>query len=229
MQSLRYRGAMLLGVLALLAATVAVADVFLVDFYGYDYWNPLTMPITTPGNCYNALGFVPAVNPTYLTFNYGLNEYTFSLQGICLGSVDVYGDYQVFTLSGGTLDIYGDALLGGTAADYGVNPPNATAPSTFSDGDNVLGGDVSGMQIVVNTVTGNADLSGMVNLNRGTQLGNIPVDQRAGWTLAGLRVNAPLLPEGYFWQIDGQLFIQDPTPTETGSWGSIKRAFAGGE
>ena len=43
-----------------------------------------------------------------------------------------------------------------------------------------------------------------------------------------LRDDAPVIPEGYFWQIDGQLFIEPPTPVEDQSWGGLKKRFQGG-
>lgn len=229
MRTLRHRGLVLALVAVAMIATAAFANVFLLDFAGYDYWDPFTMPIDTIGNCYNAVGMVPQVNDSYLTFDYSLNEYTFSLQGVCLSAVDTVGTRVVYGFTGGTFDVYCDLLAGGTAADYGTNPPNATAPSSFEDGECVLGGDLSNFEITVDMGTGNADLYGNVTLVRGTQLGNIPVEQRNGWTLAGLRAGAPGTPDGYFWQIDGQLFIDAPVPVEESSWGSLKKTgFRGG-
>jgi hypothetical protein len=228
MKPLRYRGSVLALIAVALLATAAFANVFLLDFYGYDYWSPLTMPLDTPGNCYNALGYVPSVNPAYLTFDYGNNEYTFSLQNVCISGADTLGTVVIYYFSGGTFDVYGDDLGTGTEADFGVSPPNATAPATFEDGDNVVGGDLANLQIVVDLISGNADLYGEINLTRGSQLGNIPVEQRSGWTLAGLRAGAPGTPVGYFWQIDGQLFIEPPVAVEPQSWGSLKNRFKGG-
>lgn len=228
MKALLYRGAALVVVSALVISAAAFANDFLLDFYGYDYFDPYTSPIDTPGNCYNAVGFVPVVNPTYLTFNHGLNEYTFFLSGACLVSATPAGTRIIYDFVGGAFDVYCDPIATGTAADFGTNPPNVTAPPEFIDGENVLGADLTGLQIVVDTTTGEADLFGTLNFVRGTQLAGIPVDQRSGWSLAGLRDDAPGIPEGYFWQIDGQLFIEPPTPVEDQSWGGLKKRFQGG-
>lgn len=225
MKTLRYRGVVLsVAVVAVLAAA-AWANVYLLDFQGFDYW--------WPAGCYNAIGDVTAVNSDYLTFDYVNNEYTFSLQNVCTAMVDstsIPGLY-IFSLAGGTVDIYEDAILGGTHRDYGANPPNATAPSTFEDGTLVLGGDINSVILVWNSMSGEGSLEGTMDLNRGSQLGNIPMEQRSGWTLAALRdVQDPIpTPEGYFWQIDGYLEISDPIPTQPKSWGELKQLYNGGE
>ena len=222
MKTLRYRGVVLAVAVVVVLAAAAWANVYLLDFNGYDYW--------WPAGCYNAIGDVTAVNSDYLTFDYGSYEYTFSLQNVCTAMVDslsIPGLY-IWSFVGGTVDIYEDA---GTARDYGINPPNATAPSTFEDGTLVLGGDFTMMMLVWNSITGAGSLEGTMDLNRGSQLGNIPMEQRTGWTLAALRdIQFPITtPEGYFWQIDGYLEISDPIPTEKTSWGQLKQQYTGGE
>jgi hypothetical protein len=213
----------LVAALVLLVVAVAWADIPLLSFFGYDYW--------WPSGCYNAVGYVPSVNSSYLNFDYGTNQYTFFLDSLCVANVDstTYPGFKTITFAGGEFNVYCDSLAGGTAADYGVNPPNATVPSTFQDGECVIGGDLSQMEIFWDLSTGEADLSGMVNLTRGTQLANIPPSQRSGWTLAGLRGNTPGMPMGYSWQIDGSLYISEPTPTQKSSWGKLKQQYGGGE
>lgn len=223
MKTLRYRGAVLaLAALVVFAAVAGAATLFL-DFHGYDYW--------TPVGCYNAVGYVPSVEPTYLNFDYGTNEYTFFFTGACIAQADTFGTFIVLSFTGGAFDVYEDPLSGGTAADYGANPPNATAPSTFSDGTLVIGADITSLMVYFDLATGEGSLEGTMDLVRGTQLGNIPPYQRMGWTLGGLRevpVGIPI-PEGYSWQIDGSLYIEDPIATEPSTWGGIKQKFMGGK
>jgi len=224
MKPLRYRGATLVvAALVVLVVAVAWADIPVLSFHGYDYWYPST--------CYNAVGYVPSVDSGYLNFDYGNYQYTFFLDSLCVANVDsisVPGFYDI-TFTGGTFDVYCDSLSGGTTADYGMNPPNATAPSTFIDGVNVLGGDLSQMEIVWEIAAGQGDLSGMVDLNRGSQLANIPPAQRNGWTVSGLQADTPGMPAGYNWQIDGTLYISEPIPTQKSSWGKLKQQYGGGE
>jgi hypothetical protein len=225
MKTLGYRGVVLSVAVVAVLAVAAWANVYLLDFQGYDYWEP--------AGCYNALGDVTGVNSDYLTFDYANNEYTFSLRNVCTAMVDSTSipGMIIWSFNGGTVDVFEDADPGGTHRDYGINPPNATAPSTFEDGTLVLGGDINTMTMLWNSMTGEGSLEGTMDLNRGSQLVNIPMNQRTGWTLAALRdVQNPIpTPEGYFWQIDGYLEISDPIPTQKTSWGELKQQYTGGE
>jgi hypothetical protein len=214
MKRSRTRVALTWTVGTLLLASVASADVLLFDFSGYDYWDG--------SDCYNAIGYVTEVNPTLLNFNYADNEYTFSLQDACPATVDTIGTWVVYTFTGGTLDIYCDPLLGGTAADYGSNPPNLVAPSTFEDGECVLGGDFTQLQFFLDTASGMGSLDGQLTFVRGTQLENIHPSQRDGWSLAANRQGTPGAPEGYFSQTDGQVFVPEAIPVKFTSWGLLK-------
>ena len=215
MKRSRTRAALRLTVGALLAAGVASADTFLFDFSGYDYWQNPT--------CYNAVGFVTEVDPGLLNFNYADFEYTMSLQNACVATVDTIGTWVVYTFTGGTLDLYCDPLLGGTAADYGANPPNAVAPATFEDGECVLGGDFTQLQFFFDLGSGMGSLDGRLTFVRGTQLDNIHPSQRDGWSLAANRQGTPGAPEGYFSQTDGQVFVPEAVPVKPVSWGLLKR------
>jgi hypothetical protein len=202
---LRYRGAVLAFAATVVFAAVAGAATLFLDFYGYDYWNP--------SGCYNAVGYVPSADPTYLNFDYVNNEYTFHVAGACIAQAETLGTFVIASLSGGTFNVYRDPLLGGTMANYGTNPPNATSPNTFADGECVIGADFTSLMLYFDLSTGTGSLEGTMDLVRGTQLGNIPPHQRMGWTLAGLRQFATPgnpVPVGYSWQIDGSLYIEDP-------------------
>src|SRR4029434_5094636 len=63
------------------------------------------------------------------TANYSYTWYVRDLSS--LGEV-IVGTTRVVTYGGGALTIYVDFLP--SNHDYGVNPPNATSPSTFTDG-----------------------------------------------------------------------------------------------
>ena len=42
---------------------------------------------------------------------------------------------------------------------------------------------------------------------------------------AGTTTNTPSIPEGYAHQVDGQPFLNKPTPARAASWGQIKRRY----
>jgi hypothetical protein len=212
---------------ALLVVTVAWADVFLMDVVGYD-WFWIAAP-GEPGSCYGALGEVVSVNPTYLTFDYGANEYTFNWDFSCYVSGDTLGGvYAIYLYDGSTssFEVYCDSKTTGTTADYGSNPPNVQQ-ATFTDGELVLSGSwVGDIQIVVNLFTGEGTVEGEILWDGGTQLSNIPVPQRSqSMSLNGVKYDPPAGPVGYHWQIDGNVFLPDPVPVEDTSWGLIKSRF----
>ena len=234
MQAMRYRGsALLLAVfmIAAVMATPASAQVPLLDFHGFDWFWPA--PIGQPGSCYGAVGYVPVVNPTFLNFDYLTYEYTFQWEYACFVSADTFGTIAIYQYDGTAVSpafsVYCDSLGTGTTADYGdpTPPPNGVSPSTWVDGECVLGGDWAGnVTIVLDLTTMNGDISGTLDWTTGTQLGNIPVESRTmAIELAGITFAPPMGPAGYHWQVDGQIFIQPPVPTERTSWGAIKNQF----
>ncbi len=224
MKSLRYQVPLLVVMLCVGLATTAGADIFLMDYAGYDYSDSSSLGV--PNSCYWAVGFVNSVNPTYLTVDYGTNEYTFVLEHTCFVSADTVGSnvFLTYGQANAVFDVYSDPIATGTAADYGVNPPNGSHP-TFEDGENILGGDfTSDVTIWIDMNTGNGSISGELEFNRGTQLGNIPVDQRQMVLfIAGMMYMPPAGPEGYIWQLDGQVYIPESTPVEKTTWGRLKQ------
>jgi len=205
----------------------AEAQELLLDYVGYDYEfpDPDTTVFGELGSGYVGLGFVPVIFSP-LVADMVNNEYTYHLFGLTSGLVSVFGDFVVIDYSGpGTIRVYEDALLGGTAADYGINPPNAAAPATFSDGTLILEGTITTFQVILNTVSNSGSYEAVFEATGGSQIGNIPVNQREGWTFAGLTGNELNMPEGYEHQVDGQIFLNPPVAVESTTWGRIKRTF----
>jgi hypothetical protein len=198
-------------------------DPILFDYVGYDYEfpDPDTLIFGEVGAGYVGLGFCPVIFPP-LVVDTTTYEYTYHLSGLTSINRSVFGDFVIIDYSGpGTFRIYEDAA---TPADYGVNPPNGTAPSSFSDGTMILEGEVSNFQIILNTASGTGSFEGVFEAVGGTQLANIPMGQRDGWTFAGLTGNEIAKPEGYVHQVDGQVLIT-VVPVEGTSWGDLKRRF----
>lgn len=217
----------LAGALALAAAPSARAQDLLFDYVGFDYEHPVVVPgvFGGVGNGYVGLGEVPVLLSP-LASDQANYEYTYVLTGATSLNRTVSGPFVVISYSGpATLTLYEDARAGGTAFDYGVNPPNGTAPSSFTDGTAILVGEVTDFFYVFNTATGSGSYDATFEVVGGTQLGNIPVDQRTGWTFAGVTTNTPSIPEGYAHQVDGQTFLNKPTPATASSWGAIKRKY----
>lgn len=209
-----------------LMAAPAGASVWLADYLGYDYTWPLPHDFTSPGQYYDALGSIVSTNPAYIPTFPGV-EYTFHIYSGTLTSADTLGTFGVYRYEAGdgTIGLYGDLIPPGSNFDYGVNPPNGTAPGTFIDGTLLLGANFDFLQILIDLGTGDGSLSGTLMFNSGDNLPSIPVDMLDGWTFAGLGLGFPGTPEGYIWQIDGEIYLPDPTSTKESSWGGIKKLF----
>jgi hypothetical protein len=219
---------LLLGTLALLAVgprTAGAATLFF-DYVGFDYEDPNPDPsqFGEALSGYNGLGTVPGVFAPMLpdTAN---NQYTYFMTGLTVVNRTPVGPYLIVDYSPGTLQIWEDSKTSGTPADFGVSPPNALAPATFTDGTLFLVCSLTGFQYVFNTANGSGSFESSLTVTGGSQLVNIPINQRVGWTFAGTSANALNIPAGYAHQVDGQTFLNEPVPTVHSTWGHIKALY----
>jgi hypothetical protein len=215
--------------LGLVTAAPARADEFLADFQGWDFTWPLPSCLDCPGQYYEAQGFVGSVNPAFLNYNYVANEYTFMIGGdLFFASADTFGTTVVAHYTNGQIYLICDDRTTGTAGifDRGGFCDPFFDRLAFVDGDTTLCGQFTSFDIVYDTVTGDGSIIGYTNWTSGSQIGNIPLSQRNGWTIGaiGIRVGPPT-PCGYHWQIDGNCTLEEPVPVEDTTWGSVKQRF----
>ncbi len=208
------------------AAPPAKADVFLADFQGFDWTWPMPGCLDCTGQYYEAHGYIGSVNPTYLNFNYSANEYTFAIgQDLFFVSADTFGTTVVAHYTNGRIYFLCDSKTTGTTAQYNLGAfcdPFYDRLS-FADGDTVLCGNFTSFDIVYDTTTGDGNLAGMTNWVSGSQIGNVPVGQRNGWTFGAIGISiGASTPCGYHWQVDGNCVLPEPVPVENATWGSIK-------
>jgi len=208
-----------------LVAGAHASDQLLFDYVGYDYENPNPVPGTfgEVNSGYVGIGFVPVLFAP-LVADTVLNEYTYEFGGLTSATVTPVGSYVIIDYSSpGFLRLYADSKGSGTHGTYGINPPNPDAPSTFNDGTLILEGELTGFQIVINTTTGSGSYNAAFKAVSGSQLGNLPLNQRNGWTFSGLTSNEINAPQGYYHQVDGQVFLSPPVTVEPTTWSRIKR------
>lgn len=199
----------------------------LFDYVGFDYEYPDNAPGTfgAIGDGYQGVGEVPALFSP-LVSNPAQYQYTYFFDGLTVSARQVVGSFVIIDYTGpGTLTIYEDSILGGTAFDYGTNPPSGVAPPTFVDGDAILVGRLTNFRFLFDTATNTGSFEADFEAVGGTQIGNFPVNQRVGWTFAGGTGNSSTIPDGYEHQIDGQTFLQPPTAARSGSWGGLKARY----
>lgn len=203
----------------------AKADEFLADFTGFDWTWPTNGCLDCPNQYYEAQGTIGAVNPAFLTINTVANEYTFILgDNLYFSDADTFGAIVVAHYVNGSIQFVEDSKTTGTAATF--NYLSDCDPFydrlTFADGDTILTGDFSSFDIVFDSGSGDGNLTGLTNWNGGSQLGNIPVGQRTGWTFGAIGIRAGITPCGYHWQVDGECYLQDPLNVQPSTWGQIK-------
>ncbi len=202
----------------------AQAQTLLVDYVGYDFESPDPNPAQfgEAGAGYHGIGFAPNLFAPLMpdTANY---QYTYYIDGLTVSGQIPVGSFLIINYTGpGTIRVFEDAKAGGTAADYGVYPPNATAPSTFVDGTLFLEGSLTGFQLVLNTTNNSGSYEAQFDVTGGSQYANIPANERSGWTFAGATGNELNRPSGYAHQIDGQIFLNSAVPTRQTTWGRLK-------
>lgn len=217
--------AFLVGMFALGATHVppAAAASVLVDYVGFDYEspNPDASQFGEVGSGYVGVGEVPVLFAP-LVFDQVNNEYTYVMSGLTAINRQVVAQFVIVDYTPGNFSVYEDSKTLGTPFDYGINPPNPTAPSTFNDGTLYLSGDVTNFRFVFNTIDNSGSFEGVFSATGGSNLSDIPVGNRQGWTFAGATSNALNIPAGYAHQIDGQIILEQVVPTHDSSWGRLK-------
>jgi hypothetical protein len=214
----------------------AAADLVLLSFSGFDYEDPNPSGTYLDlGEGYKALGDVTSVDPVLLGpyVDFGTKEYTFHMFNLSVnGRFFTFPNLTVTFVNNGRGRYYEDDQAPvGTHRTYGVNPPNATAPSTFIDGPGPppnpvkLGGDIDNFVLTYNFNTNSGNFQGDMTLDEGSALIYIPPGQRSGWILGGLAgpPNDTIAP-GYSHQINGECRVPT-TPATRSTWGTIKSLY----
>jgi len=204
---------------------------FLCGFVGYDYVLPaapggpgIPTPFLALNDEYCGVGFVTSMSPLLAGVTNPADEHTFHLAEAMASSV--YWDGQtleVIFAPHARFRLYEDVNHN---AVYGVNPVNATSPSTFTDGTLILGADITNLVLVYDYTVNQGNFDCQAELDEGSQLGAIPASQRAGWVMSGTagRPNSTV-PDGYVNQLSGEVQIPAVTPAAHRSWGSIKHLY----
>ncbi len=233
------RRVLLLLLLAAMAwAVPAVADEFLLGYTGFDYSVPhrASLPdYLQIGDQYFQVGTVTSFGSMIAAYvDPTVNWYTEYMFGLTVTGRAIGGTFiqASFNNVGGRTRYFEDPISTGTAPVYGINPPNATAPSTFSDGTIALGGKTYNFVITYDFGLGQGSFQGNMDLDEGSDLAYIPTASLPGWILGGLSGQYSLfgppntsVPAGYDHQVSGECYRQSPTPTIHRTWGAIKALY----
>ena len=203
-------------VLLLLAAvTPALAQETILHMSGNSFETG-GFPPSNLGDELQAVGILNDIEAPLVwdTANY---SYTWHVRELSsLGEV-IVGTTRVVTYGGGALTIYVDFLP--SNHDYGVNPPNATSPSTFTDGfSTYLDGFFTDFTLTFNHATNTGNFVGTLTFTGGDVFPLLTDPD--GWTF-GSNI-AGFGPAGYDLELNGDVYLQGPVSVEQESWGSIK-------
>jgi hypothetical protein len=214
----------LLTVAMALLANTALAQNAIIDYQGYA-WETGGFPPSNSGDVLSVVGIVDAIDPRF-GVNFSLEEVTLYASNLVSGGqVDLGGGLLSISYSGGNLDLYRDPAKN---HDYGVNPANATAPSTFVDGALFLGGTFSSFFLFLDTTTGSGAYEGNVAFTSGSGLATLNQIQANGYTFGGVLNSAAAggnVPAGYDLQVDGTIEVEVIVGVEQKSWGAVKRLY----
>jgi hypothetical protein len=200
---------------------VAHADVAIIDYQGYA-WETAGFPPSNAGDMFNLVGVVDAIDPIF-GINLLVDEVTLWVTDLVSGGqVDIGGGVLSISYIGGTIELYQDP---GQDHDYGVNPPNATAPSSFTNGTLFLGGTFTNFFLFFDPSTGSGAYEGNVVFNAGSGLATLNQLNADGYTFGGVLNNNAAggnVPQGYDLQVDGTLEVEVQIGVEDKTWSGIK-------
>jgi len=210
----------------LLLAGAVRAEITILDFAGFLYEDG-GFPSSNVGDVLSGVGFIEGVGAE-LDWDPSLYQLTFYITDlVSTGEYDAGGGMLYVLYTGGTIwvvaDYYGDTNY--TDGDYGVNPPNGTAPSTFIDGEIFLTGVFADFYMTYHPTLHAGSYEGFISWTGGTQL-NSMIEDPAGYTLAGTvdPLGAPV-PEGYDLEGVGHISFDPVIPVEPSSWGEVKNLY----
>jgi len=205
---------------ALVPATIA-QGIEISDYIGYA-WETGGFPPSDPGDVLQFVGVADWMDPI-AGVDLATEEVTYYVYGLTsLGAStdDPAVGYTTYYYSGGTLEMYRDSAKN---AAYGINPANASAPSTFTDGTLLLKGAFTSFAITFDPF-GGASYGGAADGLAGEFITSCSGCIYSWGGTYTVDVGAQI-PEGYDMQLDGILQIDSAVPTTDASWGTIKSQY----
>jgi hypothetical protein len=210
---------MILAALLALAAPAAFAQEEVILHMSGNSFETGGFPPSDLGDEFQAVGILNEIEEPLIwdTANYSYTWFVRDLSSI--GEV-VFGTIRHVTYAGGLFTIYVDFLP--SNHDYGSNPPNATSPSTFTDGiSTYLDGNFSDFQLTFNHATNTGSFVGTLNFTGGDVFPLLT--DPAGWTF-GSDI-AGFSPNGYDLELNGDVYFYASVGVEADSWGAIKSLY----
>jgi hypothetical protein len=206
---------------ALLAApALAQTSTPSLDYLGFG-WESGGLPPSNPGDVLEITGTVGQLDPIF-GIDLGSTELSFRISGlVSTGEVPLGGGITLISYVGGTLEMYLDST---PDADWGVLPPNAVSPSTFTDGTLYFSGSFTDFSLF-RTAAGDGSYEGHLDGLGGDMIGAVCSNCAYTWGGAFTSAAGAQLPDGYDLQIDGVLEIDGAVSNENKTWGDVKSLY----
>lgn len=171
--------------------------------------------------------FDPPAGFTYpFPVNFASNEYTLKFVAT-VSSITPQIITTEYAYATTTIRVYEDA---GLDADYGINPPNGSSPTTFENGTAALIGTLSGLvRIDFNLGFPEPTFVGTIDWTGGSELGNLAPYPATGWTIhGGVSATVPGIPTGYERNWTPKIVPPAAVPVHESTWGAIKSLYEAG-
>jgi hypothetical protein len=196
----------------------------IIDYQG-NAWETGGIPPSNPGDIFSIAAVVDALDPIFAV-NLATTELTLWVTNLqSTGQVDIGGGFLATTFVGGDIQLWDDPSKN---RSYGINPPNATVPSTFTDGTLFLGGILTSFILFYDTSTGSGAYEGNIIFNAGSALSTVTGIQGDGFTFGAVldtQATGGNVPEGYDFQIDGVIEVTIIVAVEKTTWGQVKSLY----
>jgi hypothetical protein len=186
---------------------------------GYSYFTPPE----GVGTVTTVVAFLDPPNGfTYpVTLDFVNNEYTFYFQS-AIATVTPGPVTTEYNYAAAQFYIYEDATKNG---NFGINPPNATSPSTFQDGTVVLTGTISNLRRTdYNMPFPEPFFLAECTFTGGTKFGELVQGNNWNWH-GGLSSNPVFVLQGYRHRWASKIVFAGPLPAEQTTWGNIKALY----
>lgn len=184
------------------------------------------------GGEFKLVGIVSMFDAPFQFLNAGdpTREYTFYVHGLISQGTVAQGPpaTTIYTTqySGGVFELYEDLT---PESSFAPNPPNATVPSTYTDGTLLLSGVFTSFVVQTNNFTAFkvGNIEGQINWTGGTLL---PYTISGGFPCPGLFTggatwNPNVLIPGYIFRHDGKIDMQCAVSAGRSTWGSLKSLY----
>jgi hypothetical protein len=187
-------------------------------------WETGGFPVSDAGDNLTVVGTLNEVEEP-LVWDTSNHSHTLWIRDLVSEGEFVIGTFHVVVYTGGLFTIYVDSLP--SNHDYGINPPNATAPSTFMDGSSTyLEGFFWNFTLTFNEATESGSFVGEVEFTGGDVFSLLP---QTCLTFGADIAN--VAPAGYDLQMNGDVNLPvtrggcGSVPVQSHSWGRIKSLY----